>query len=186
MGAPSTGSSDGASRCPSGKWRGVTDNLPHENESLGKGLLLAGRSRGGIELGQVLVGHLAGKEGLLNTVAVEVRAQQLSDLDLRCGHAVFLEKLHGETAVLGVVGVLNRHRSWNRARNGKGNRIQAVEVSPKRDEGRLTNFVELRLFGGLTIVEIARTLGISPRSVDGELAHARAWLRRQLGRTGSE
>jgi len=40
--------------------------------------------------------------------------------------------------------------------------------------------VELRFFGGLTIDEIAGVLGVSPRTVDGDWALARSWLRVQL------
>lgn len=40
--------------------------------------------------------------------------------------------------------------------------------------------VELRLFGGSTIDEIAQTLGVSKRTVDADWAVARMWLARQL------
>lgn len=40
--------------------------------------------------------------------------------------------------------------------------------------------VELRFFGGLTIGEIAETLGIGKRSVDREWSCARAWLYREI------
>ncbi len=42
--------------------------------------------------------------------------------------------------------------------------------------------VELRFFGGLTIVEAAEVLGISPATVKREWTVARAWLRREIGR----
>lgn len=40
---------------------------------------------------------------------------------------------------------------------------------------------ELRLFGGLTVPEIAQVVGISSRTVDGDWAVARRWLARELG-----
>jgi RNA polymerase sigma factor (TIGR02999 family) len=41
---------------------------------------------------------------------------------------------------------------------------------------------ELRLFGGLTVPEIAEVLGVVPRTVDGDWAVARRWLARELPR----
>jgi len=40
---------------------------------------------------------------------------------------------------------------------------------------------EMRLFGGMTIDEIAEALGVSKRTVDGDWAAARRWLARELG-----
>ena len=40
--------------------------------------------------------------------------------------------------------------------------------------------VEMRFFGGLSIEQIAQVLDVSPRTVDGDWAVARAWLDRQL------
>jgi RNA polymerase sigma factor (TIGR02999 family) len=44
----------------------------------------------------------------------------------------------------------------------------------------LARLVELRYFGGLTIEETAKVLGVSPATVKREWATARAWLRREL------
>ena len=41
--------------------------------------------------------------------------------------------------------------------------------------------VQLRVFTGLTIDETAQALGIHASAVNREWAHARAWLRDQLG-----
>lgn len=46
---------------------------------------------------------------------------------------------------------------------------------------RQAQIVELKYFGGLTIPEVADALGVSPRTVDGEWAMARAWLQRRVG-----
>lgn len=45
---------------------------------------------------------------------------------------------------------------------------------------RQATIVELRFFGGLSVPEVAEALGLSARTVAGEWAHARAWLRQQL------
>jgi RNA polymerase sigma factor (sigma-70 family) len=44
--------------------------------------------------------------------------------------------------------------------------------------------VELRFFAGLSIEETAEALGISPATVKRDWAVARAWLYRELRRTG--
>ncbi|MBU6276777.1 MAG: RNA polymerase subunit sigma [Planctomycetes bacterium] len=43
------------------------------------------------------------------------------------------------------------------------------------------DLVKLRYFGGLTMVEAAAALGVSPRSAERMWAFARAWLARELG-----
>jgi RNA polymerase sigma-70 factor, ECF subfamily len=45
---------------------------------------------------------------------------------------------------------------------------------------RQAEIVELCYFGGLTYAEIAEALGVSEATVDRDLRHARAWLRREL------
>lgn len=51
---------------------------------------------------------------------------------------------------------------------------------------RAGQVAEMRLFGGLTVKEIAAALDISPRSVDGDWAVARMWLSREIsGKSGS-
>jgi RNA polymerase sigma-70 factor, ECF subfamily len=45
---------------------------------------------------------------------------------------------------------------------------------------RQAHIVELRFFGGLTIAEVAKALGIGSRSVDREWQVARAWLFHRL------
>jgi RNA polymerase sigma factor (TIGR02999 family) len=47
-------------------------------------------------------------------------------------------------------------------------------------DARQATIVEMRFFGGLTVPEIAEALDLSTRTVEGEWAHARAWLRQQL------
>jgi RNA polymerase sigma factor (TIGR02999 family) len=47
-------------------------------------------------------------------------------------------------------------------------------------DARQAQIVELSYFGGLTYPEIGELIGISEASVDRDLRHARAWLRREL------
>jgi RNA polymerase sigma factor (TIGR02999 family) len=47
---------------------------------------------------------------------------------------------------------------------------------------RQAQMIELRFFGGLSIAEVAKVMGISKRSVEREWTMVRAWLRRELGR----
>ena len=47
---------------------------------------------------------------------------------------------------------------------------------------RQSRIVEMRFFGGLTIDETAKLLGISPATVKLDWSLARAWLLRELGR----
>lgn len=50
----------------------------------------------------------------------------------------------------------------------------------QRFDARQAEVVELSYFGGLTYPEIASLVGISEATVDRDLRHARAWLRREL------
>lgn len=50
---------------------------------------------------------------------------------------------------------------------------------------RAADVVELRFFGGLSSAEVAEVQGVSQRTVEGDWAHARAWLRRELGHESS-
>jgi RNA polymerase sigma-70 factor, ECF subfamily len=47
-------------------------------------------------------------------------------------------------------------------------------------DARQAQIVELSYFGGLTYPEIGELVGISEASVDRDLRHARAWLRREM------
>jgi len=52
-------------------------------------------------------------------------------------------------------------------------------------DARQAKVVELRFFGGLTVPEVALILEVSQRTVEGDWAHARAWLKRELSRRGA-
>jgi RNA polymerase sigma factor (TIGR02999 family) len=45
---------------------------------------------------------------------------------------------------------------------------------------RAGRVAELRVFGGLTCAETAEALNVSPRTVEGDWATGKAWLRRRL------
>lgn len=50
----------------------------------------------------------------------------------------------------------------------------------ERMDVRQARIVELRFFGGLSVAQCARALGVSSRTVQYEWSHARAWLRSQI------
>jgi RNA polymerase sigma-70 factor (ECF subfamily) len=54
------------------------------------------------------------------------------------------------------------------------------------EDARKATVVELRFFGGLSMEEIAHTLGVSLRTVHSDWAFARAWLYRALTDPGAE
>ena len=56
---------------------------------------------------------------------------------------------------------------------------RALDRLAEQDE-QLARIVELRFFGGMKHPDIARTLGLSLRSVERSWALARAWLAREL------
>lgn len=60
---------------------------------------------------------------------------------------------------------------------------QALEELAAKDS-RKAQVVELRFFGGLSMEEIAESLGISLRTAHNDWAFARAWLYRSLARSG--
>ena len=68
---------------------------------------------------------------------------------------------------------------------GDDNAVDLIALDEALDElerlcERQARVVQLRYFGGLTVPEIAATLGTTPRTVDRDWAVARAWLRLRL------
>ena len=49
---------------------------------------------------------------------------------------------------------------------------------------RQARMIELRFFGGMNVADVAKVMGMSKRSVEREWTMVRAWLRRELGRSG--
>jgi len=58
---------------------------------------------------------------------------------------------------------------------------EALEALAARD-ARTARVVELRVFAGLTVEEIAAALNVSKRTVDGDWAFGRLWIARALAR----
>lgn len=56
-----------------------------------------------------------------------------------------------------------------------------VELDPRQ-----ARVVEMRFYSGMTEEEVAEALSISRRSVQLDWAHAKAWLKRELSRDGSD
>jgi RNA polymerase sigma factor (TIGR02999 family) len=56
--------------------------------------------------------------------------------------------------------------------------LEALSVT----DPRKTQVVEMRFFGGLSVVEIAEALGISPETVKRDWKFSKAWLGRELRR----
>jgi RNA polymerase sigma-70 factor, ECF subfamily len=53
-------------------------------------------------------------------------------------------------------------------------------------DARQARIVELRLFAGLTVEEVASVLSVSKRTVEGDWKHAKAWLRAELSPDSSQ
>jgi RNA polymerase sigma factor (TIGR02999 family) len=61
---------------------------------------------------------------------------------------------------------------------------EALERLSARSE-RAARVVELRFFGGLDAEEIARSLGVTPRTVERDWQAARTWLHQELSNDGA-
>jgi RNA polymerase sigma factor (TIGR02999 family) len=61
---------------------------------------------------------------------------------------------------------------------------RALDLLSTHDE-RKARVVELRFFGGLSMEEVAQSLGISLRTAHNDWAFSRAWLYRALAEEGS-
>lgn len=59
---------------------------------------------------------------------------------------------------------------------------QALEKLRTLSE-RQAEVVSLRIFSGMTMEQVAAVLGVSKRAAEGDWTVARAWLRRELGRS---
>lgn len=53
-----------------------------------------------------------------------------------------------------------------------------------KEDPRQAKILELRFFGGMTVAEVAEALRVSKRTVEAEWTILRAWLRREIERTG--
>ena len=57
----------------------------------------------------------------------------------------------------------------------------AINELEKIDK-RQAEIIELRFFGGLTVKEVAESLNVSKRTVEGDWTMAKAWLQRYINR----
>jgi RNA polymerase sigma factor (TIGR02999 family) len=65
-----------------------------------------------------------------------------------------------------------------------GDEVLDLDAAPTRlaaVDPQAAELVQLRVFGGMSIDEVAGYLGISPRTAKRSWAYARAWLGRELG-----
>ncbi|MCL2648152.1 MAG: sigma-70 family RNA polymerase sigma factor [Phycisphaerales bacterium] len=96
--------------------------------------------------------------------------------------------------------LVDHARTRQREKRGGGRaRVQldeAVALSPQKNEDvlaldealeklaklapRQAKVVELRFFGGLSVEEVATTLNVSKRTIEGDWTFARTWLSREL------
>jgi RNA polymerase sigma factor (TIGR02999 family) len=84
---------------------------------------------------------------------------------------------------VGTAVTLNEEKLGPEAGSDRTEEILAVEEvlgHLANLDPRQARIVELRYFAGLSVEETAEVMGISPRSVKGDWAVARAWLRAQL------
>jgi len=59
-------------------------------------------------------------------------------------------------------------------------RLDQILTELTQMDGRMARVVELRVFGGMAIPEVAHVLGVSPRTVDSEWSMAKMWFSRAL------
>jgi RNA polymerase sigma factor (TIGR02999 family) len=58
--------------------------------------------------------------------------------------------------------------------------VEAALTRLEQVDARAAEVVVLRFFGGMSNAEVAEHLGVSLRTIEGDWAHARAWLKREL------
>ncbi len=102
--------------------------------------------------------------------------------------------------------LIERARRYTRLKHGGGmervpfqeDQLLASERAPEilaldealdrleKTDPRQAEVVKLRYFVGLTVVETAETIGVSPATVKLDWSYARAWLHREMKRDGSD
>lgn len=68
----------------------------------------------------------------------------------------------------------------------QGNDVEAIDASLKKLEqrsARQARIVELRVFAGMSMTEIAEALGVSKRTIESDWTTARTWLLSELDST---
>ena len=64
--------------------------------------------------------------------------------------------------------------------------LEAALTKLEEIDPRAAQVISLRFFSGMSSPEVAEHLGVSVRTVEGDWAHARAWLRRELANPQGE
>jgi len=93
-------------------------------------------------------------------------------------------------------GRAKRGRDWQRLQlqddllGQSGGLVDLMDMSDALEELATLDphqgaIVELRFFGGLTVEDVAKMLGVSKRKVEGDWTHAKAWLRARLAEGGN-
>lgn len=139
--------------------------------------------------------HTLRPTALVNEVYLRLAGQQAVRLENRAQFFAFASRLMRRILV-------DHHRAQRTAKRGQREaRItldEALLASEQREidllrlddaltalgelDGRQARIVEMRFFGGLSVVETGAVLGVSPATVKREWSTAKAWLRRELGR----
>ena len=115
-------------------------------------------------------------------LAVAAQAMRRVLVDHARGHAREVEIVPART---GGRSTLDLTRSAVLARTPNED-LLALDEALKKLEGldpRQAKIVECFYFGGLSVDQTAEVVGVSARTVDDELSHARAWLKKRLDRT---
>ena len=64
--------------------------------------------------------------------------------------------------------------------------LEAALSKLEEIDPRAAQVISLRFFSGMSSPEVAEHLGVSVRTVEGDWAHARAWLRRELAQENND
>ncbi|HVC94489.1 MAG TPA: ECF-type sigma factor [Pirellulales bacterium] len=138
-------------------------------------------------------GHTLQPTALVHEAFLKLAGQRHADLQGRT-HVLAI----GATAMRRIL--VDHAKRKRRSKRGGGLRRIALDhatmLSPRHDEDllavdealrklaeideRQAVIVELRFFGGLSVQEVADSLGLSKRTVEKEWTMVRAWLRREL------
>ena len=140
-------------------------------------------------------GHTLQPTALVNELYLRLAGQEGLQWESRVHFFAFASGL-----MRGIL--VDHYRARQTAKRGGGTLMlsldEAIAIPERRDldllaiddaltalaslDPRQCRIVELRFFGGLTLEEIAETLGLSVATIRREWAAARAWLAREIRR----